>query len=127
MTTRKGRKPAGLGTEGARLWAEVTREMAEDGLVPSAQERRWLLDACREADVIADLMGALDGQPRVVQGSQGQPVAHPLIGELRLHRQVLGALLARVSTDDPRDAAGSGSRTTSTSARTAALARHRGA
>lgn len=127
MTARKSRKPAGLGPEGARLWGEMVAEMAEDGLVPDARERRWLLDACREADMVADLMAALEGESRVVRGSQGQPVAHPLIGELRLHRQVLGGLLARVSTADPRDAAGSGSRTTSTSARAAALARHRGA
>ncbi len=76
-----------------------------------------------------DLMTHLEGAPRVVRGSQGQDVAHPLVSEIRQHRVVLGGLLARVSTIDPRDAAGtgSGSRTTSTSARAAALTRHHGA
>lgn len=129
MTAQKSRKPAGLGPEGARLWREIVAEMAEDGLVPDARERRWLLDACREADMLAALTEAWvdDGSPMTTKGSMGQLVIHPAIAELRLHRVVLGGLLARVSTADPRDSAGSGSRTTSTSARAAALARHRGA
>jgi len=81
MTPRKPRKPAGLGPEGAQLWREVTSEMAQDGLVPDSRERRWLLDADREADLIADLMTHLKGAPRVVKGSQRQDVAHPLLSE----------------------------------------------
>jgi len=125
MTPRKPRKPAGLGPEGAQLWREVTSEMAQDGLVADSRERRWLLDACREADLIADLMTHLEGAPRVVRGSQGQDVAHPLISEIRQHRVVLGGLLARVSVFDPRDASsGTGTRTTTAMARAAAYARH---
>jgi hypothetical protein len=128
MTARKPRKPAGLGPEGAALWGGVVQEMADDGLVLDARERRWLLDAAREADMIKELMAAMVGAPFMVRGSQGQDVAHPLIGELRQHRQTLAALLARVKLDDPREAAGTGtgSRTTSTQARTAALTRHHG-
>ena len=94
-------------------------------MVPDARERRWLLDACREADLVADLMAHLEGAPRVVKGSQGQDVAHPLISEIRQHRVVLGGLLGRVSVVDPRDASsGTGSRTTTAMARAAAYARH---
>jgi len=102
--------------------------MAKDGVVPTSQERRWLEDACRTADAIADLEDALTDQPRVVKGSQGQPVAHPLIGEIRQHRMALSALLARVKlfAEDEGTAAGSGSRTTSTQARAASLTRHYG-
>jgi len=72
-----------------------------------------------------DLMTHLEGAPRVVKGSQGQDVAHPLISEIRLHRAALGALLGRVSVVDPRDASsGTGSRTTTAMARAAAFARH---
>jgi len=93
--------------------------------VPDARERRWLLDACREADLVHDLMIHLEGAPRVVRGSQGQDVAHPLSSEIRQHRVVLGALLARVSVVDPRErSSGTGSRTTTQMARAAALARH---
>lgn len=124
MGTGKPRKPAGLGSEGARLWSEVVAEMAGDGLVPTSRERRWLEDACRTADMIADMERALEGQPRVVKGSQGQPVAHPLIGEIRQHRTTLSSLLARVQTDEPEAASGRGSRTTSWDAREAARKRH---
>lgn len=126
MTVRKARKPAGLGPEGSQLWAEVVAEMALDGVDPTSKDRRWLLDACATADRIADLEAALQGQPRVVLGSQKQPVAHPLIAEIRQHRATLGALLARVEMTAQDDVArsGSGGRTTSSQARSAALVRH---
>lgn len=128
MGARKPRKPAGLGVDGARLWAEVVSEMADDDVVPTAQERRYLEDACRTGDAIAEMEAALAGQPRVVKGSQGQPVPHPLIAELRQHRLALAAVLSRVKpyAEDERAGLGSGSRTTSTAARAAALTRHYG-
>ena len=128
MGMRKPRKPAGLGVEGARLWAEITSEMADDGVIPTSQERRYLEDACRTADSITDMERALEGQPRIVKGSQNQPVAHPLIAEIRQHRVTLSALLARVKlfAEDDQQGVGSGSRTTSTMARSAALTRHYG-
>lgn len=126
MTVRKQRRPAGLGTEGAMLWDEVTQQLAGDGMVLDARERRWLLDACREADVCADIAAALKGQPRTVPGSQGQLVAHPLLAELRMHRTTLSQLLARVNTAEPDAASGRGSKTTSDSARRAAMIRHHG-
>lgn len=128
MGVKKPRKPAGLGSEGGRLWAEVVSEMAEDGVVPTSAERRYLEDACRTADAITDMEGALVGQPRIVNGSQGQPVAHPLIAEIRQHRVTLSSLLARVKlfAEDDQSSTGSGSRTTSTAARAAALTRHYG-
>jgi hypothetical protein len=127
MGVKKPRKPAGLGAEGGTLWAEITSELADDGLIPTSRERRWLLDACREADLIADLMASLEGEPHVVKGSQNQPVAHPLIAEIRQHRVTLSGLLARLKMDDPTEAAsGRGSRTTAHQARAAAYARHSG-
>jgi len=72
-----------------------------------------------------DLMTHLEGAPRVVRGSQGQDVAHPLISEIRQHRVVMGGLLARVSVVDPREkSSGTGSRTTTQMAGAAAYARH---
>lgn len=125
MGVRKPRKPPGMGPEGALLWADIVAEMAEDGLLPTSRDRRWLLDACRTADSIADLEQALKGAERVVRGSQGQPVAHPLIAEIRQHRVTLSALLARVSMTAQEDAGvGTGGRTTSSQARAAAFVRH---
>lgn len=125
MGVKAPRKPPGLGTEGARLWREIAAEMADDDLVPTSRERRWLEDACRTADVVADLEAALEGQDRVVRGSQGQPVAHPLIAEIRQQRAALAALLARIEmTEGESSAVGRGGRTTSFQARAAAQARH---
>jgi hypothetical protein len=128
MTTSKARPPAGLGPEGRTLWREITTETANDGLILDARERRWLLDAAREADLCTAMMTQLEGAPFMVKGSQGQDVINPLVSELRMHRGVIGGLLARIKLTDPSDGAGTGtgSRTTSTQARTAALARHRG-
>lgn len=118
--------PTGLGAEGRALWRDVAGQVAQDGLELDARERRWLRDACAEADLIATLSNGLDGAPLLVRGSQGQDVAHPLIAEVRQHREALGRLLARLRLDEPDDAAqvGRGSRTTSWAARSAALTRH---
>ena len=126
MTVRKARKPPGLGGEGGKLWDEVTSQLADDGLELDVRERRWLLDACREADLLADLEANIVGEPRVVKGSQGQPVAHPLLAEIRQHREALSRLLARVSTDEPAEQVGRGGRTSKASARKAAMSRHYG-
>jgi hypothetical protein len=100
--------------------------MADDGVIPTSAERRYLEDACRTADAITDMEAALLDQPRIVKGSQQQPVAHPLIAEIRQHRVTLSGLLARVKlfAEDDQVDTGSGSRTTSTMARAAALTRH---
>lgn len=119
--------PAGLGTEGRGLWRDVARQVADDGLAMDARERRWLRDACAEADVVAVLDAGLVDAPLMVRGSQGQDVINPVFSEIRQHREALGRLLARVRLDDPADAAEArGSRTTSTTARAASFARHYG-
>jgi len=128
MTARKSKlaHPPGLAAEGVQLWQEITDELAASGLVLDARERRWLLDACREADLAAAIAASLEGQPHVVMGSTKQPVAHPLIAELRQHRLATSMLLARLRLDDPADASGSGPhRYDSTHAREAAYARWR--
>ncbi|MBB2894566.1 hypothetical protein [Flexivirga oryzae] len=127
--TSKPRKPRGLGTEGARLWRDVTAEMADADLIPTSQEARYLLDACREADLAAELDEAWSqlGRPVTATGAAGQVTIHPLVTELRQHREACGRLLARVRLDVPgEEATARGSRTTSDSARRAAMTRHHG-
>src|SRR5690606_41193051 len=64
-----------------------------DSIVPAydlrPDEARMLADACREADIVQRLEDELADAPLMVQGSQGQLVASPLVSELRQHRSVL--------------------------------------
>jgi hypothetical protein len=105
--------PPGLARGGRALWREVTanRQLRPD-------EARILLDSCHEVDMIDDLQGALSGAPRTVRGSQGQEVIHPLIAELRMHRQTLHSLLRGLSLADSDTSADDSAR----SSREAAMA-----
>ena len=72
-----------------------------------------------------------DSDP-VVLGSQRQPVAHPLLGEIRMHHQLIAQLLARLDlTTDEEDGAAripvSSPALRSVKARDAAQKRWRGA
>lgn len=88
------RAPKGLGKAGRELWH------AFDDYELDPRERRLLLDAAREADLIAELDSALDGQELIVKGSQGQPAPHPMIPELRQHRNTVKLLLAGIHLPD---------------------------
>ncbi|MEG8177237.1 hypothetical protein GZH49_01665 [Nocardia terpenica] len=87
MTTTP-RRPPGLATSGARLWREVTSARDLD----SAQ-LRVLLEAARTADELDALHAALTEADPVVPGSTGQPVANPLLAEIRAHRKTLDTLI----------------------------------
>lgn len=116
--------PDGLGAAGADLWAQIASDLDGRDLDLDARERRWLLDACAEADVVALLSAGLSGAPLMVRGSQGQDVINPLICEIRQHREALARLLARLKLDDAAEA-GQQHRYTSSTARDAAYKRWR--
>jgi len=107
--------PKGLGPSAA-FWRQVT---AEYDL--RADELRLLADACREMDLVDRMQAEIDapGHDLIGSGSQGQPVADPLVQEIRQHRAGLQRLLAGLKLEDP--AAGAASR--SASARKAANAK----
>jgi hypothetical protein len=96
--------PKGLAESGAALWSEITGTYK---LRPD--ELRVLVDACREADWIDRLEDALVGAELTVRGSQGQPVANPLLSELRQKRQVLKSLLGSLRLPDAEGEAPSSS------------------
>lgn len=120
------RAPRELGKAGRALWRDVAGQMAEDGLVPDRREQRYLLLACSEQDELAALEAELATLPKIVRGSQGQDVANPLIAECRRSRTFIATMLGKIELfDSTADrGSGSGSRTTSWSARAAANARH---
>lgn len=78
------------------------------------------------------MLGTIEAElataPRLtVKGANGQTVAHPLLGEARRSRAQVAALLKAIGLEDPSQAAtGRGSRTSSESARRAAMTRQYG-
>jgi hypothetical protein len=89
------------------------------------RELELLRSACAEADMLAQITAELEGEPMTVRGAQGQLVAHPLLGEARRSRTTVHSLLKQIGLDDPaEEKPGRGSRTTSTTARAAAMARY---
>jgi P27 family predicted phage terminase small subunit len=128
MSTKPARTPKNLAPEGRALWRAIASQVAEDGLELDQRELKLLESACREQDMLSRIEAALVDAPLTVKGAQSQMVAHPLIGEARRSRAQIASLLKAIGLDDPSLAAssGRGSRTTSTSARRAALTRHYG-
>lgn len=112
--------PANLGAKARKIWRGITEVY---DLRPD--ELRILEEACREVDLI-DMMekalsDALKAGEFTVRGSMGQPVANPLMAEIRQHRGTLQRLLGALKLPDDAAEAAEGSR--STAARTAAAAR----
>jgi hypothetical protein len=80
--------PIGLKASGKRLWAAIAEPYV---LTPA--ELANLAEACRTADELDRLEKAVRALPHiVVSGSTGQPKAHPLLAEVRAHRQLLERL-----------------------------------
>ncbi len=113
------RAPAGLGTRGRRLWRAVT-----DVYELSIAELEVLTLAARCLDRIEGIETTLRAEPATVEGSKGQPRAHPLASELRSEVILAAKLLAQLGL--PSDA-GDGSEwdglTASARARKASRAR----
>ncbi|MGH4012912.1 MAG: hypothetical protein ACRDSL_03040 [Pseudonocardiaceae bacterium] len=92
------RAPAGLGTAGRNLWREV---LAEFEVPPDGQV--LLVQAARTLDELERLREALAAAGVMSTGSAGQPVASPLLGEIRAHRALLGKLLEQIALPDQDD------------------------
>ncbi len=88
-------KPDGLGDAGSALWDSLT-----DGYEYRPDELRVLRDACREADLISLMEEKMVGAELIVEGSMKQPVANPMLGELRQHRALLERLLRSLNLPD---------------------------
>lgn len=90
--------PPGLTGPGLSLWIELTDsyEFRPDELVLLRQvaETTTLLDRLERESLTADT---------VVRGSQGQPVASPILQELRAHRATLTTMLRALALPDLDD------------------------
>lgn len=120
--------PEKLGARGAKLWNDIAGDW---DLRPD--ELEILSAACRTLDLIQSMESELEGQPRTVRGSQGQPVINPLVSELRFYRQALASHLRALRVQDLPDEDDADvipiegrKLTRSEAGRIAAMARHHG-
>jgi len=101
MTDDNPSPPPTLGEAGQQLWTSI---VAEYELGPG--ELRLLEDACSEADLISAMTQEWQalGRPMTAKGSMGQIISHPMLQELRQHRNALRQLiLAMKLPADPGD------------------------
>jgi hypothetical protein len=96
---RKPKPPSELRAEGRRVWREIVADTAGQGLELDARELTWLRHAAKLADRVAALEDAMTDQPLVVPGHASQPVAHPLLGEIRQTQALLAQTLGRLRVD----------------------------
>lgn len=92
--------PRGLSEKALKLWHSVVDDYTLRG-----DEYEMLESACREVDLIATMQKRLDSDGLVTTGSMGQMVAHPLLVEVRQHRNVLRSMLAALKIPDTESAA----------------------
>lgn len=94
MSERRPKTPAGLDTEGAKLWREIVGTF---DVIEEPHKRRILFDACKTADLIERLDAAMNGEELTSKGSMGQLVIHPLIAQSQAARTQLAQLLSRLN------------------------------
>jgi len=95
------RPPRGLSAAGQALWSDVLGDLQE-GWELDARELHLLGRACRCADELASLEGAVDRDGVMVDGSRGQTIVHPALGEARQLRLVQLRLLGAIEMADPK-------------------------
>lgn len=93
--------PTKLKSAGRKLWAGLTNGEFEF----NSAELRILEDACREVDLIDQMEKEIQSKDfkMVVRGSQGQPVASPVVQEIRQHRMTLRALIQALKLPEEDD------------------------
>jgi hypothetical protein len=100
----KPRAPGGLGVAGRRLWKTVILDADSDGIDLHSLELAWLEDACRLTDRLEQLEAELAAAGTfMVLGVAKQPVAHPLLGEIRQTRALRAQMLARITVTAPEE------------------------
>jgi hypothetical protein len=100
----KPRAPGGLGVAGRRLWRVVVSDADSQEIDLDSRELTWLEDACRLTDRLEEMEIVLTATGTfMVKGVAGQPVAHPLIAEIRQTRALRAQLLARITVSPPEE------------------------
>ena len=97
--SRPPRPPRDLDARGRALWRWVVTAYELD-----PPELGGFVELARTMDLCERLADELAGQPLTVEGSKGQDVPHPLLGELRQQRDLASRLVARLGLPDDGDA-----------------------
>lgn len=113
--------PEGLGERGLRLWTDTLADLDMD-----PDELLLLEEACRLADELDEMGALLANSAMLSKGSRGQPVANPLIREIRGHRLALSRVLRQLGATRPGED-DQEHLTPSQRGRKAAMVRHHGA
>lgn len=97
MSRAKPRRPSAPSTlqaRGRRFWRRVLEdvELDIDGM-------ELLHETCETLDTIDRLRAQIAERGETVAGSMGQPVAHPLLSELRQHQRQLADFLKRLDIE----------------------------
>jgi len=87
--------PEGLGERSLELWTKITEEH-----ILRVDELYVLEAACREIDLIDRMETHQKDASLIGTGSQGQPVAAPLIAELRQHRKTFTDFMRQLHLPD---------------------------
>lgn len=94
-TATPPKTPAGLAARGRRFWRESVKVFDfSDG------EQELLLEACRTLDRLDALDVLVGEQGMTTEGSTGQTVLHPAVGEARQQRLVLARLIRQLDLPD---------------------------
>lgn len=87
--------PVDLEPHSRRFWEDVTTTYRL-----RLDELMLLEQACREIDLIEELVVSQRGRSTIARGYNGQDVADPMITELRQHRVTLATLLTKLKLPD---------------------------
>ena len=88
------RRPTGLADRGRREWPKIWAAGAS--WLQADQDYPWIEQVCRAWDDIAEYRKLIKADGLVQTGSQGQPVAHPLIAEVRRCEDTIRKCLAEI-------------------------------
>jgi len=89
---------------GRRLWKTVVSDADSQEIDLDSRELTWLEDACRLTDRLEEMETVLTATGTfMVKGVAGQPVANPLLGEIRQTRALRAQMLARITVTPPEE------------------------
>jgi hypothetical protein len=89
---------------GRRLWKTVITDADSQDIDLDSREIAWLEDACRLTDRLEQLEAELAAAGKFMcKGVAGQPVAHPMLAEIRQTRALRAQMLARITVTPPEE------------------------